>query len=225
MREQEMRLRVFRFLKARMRNMIMPATVGIGLAVGGCAKEGTGTAVDSAAFQDSAVSNQNDSALIQNDTGQAKNDVFGPESLGPGPDLALADAREAQAAGDVAADAARDVTLSLDTRLGTDVAKSDVSTSEAGKLDALASVDSGSDLGTIGGKDIAPIPDAASRDAADDLGTIITKYIAPTPDAAADTGGIAPVYIASTPDAAVGNDVPAVRYMAQIPIPGAGSKV
>jgi len=115
------------------------------------------------------------------------------------------------------------------------VAKSDVSTSEAGKLDALASVDSGSDLGTIGGKDtaplyIAPIPDAASRDVADDLGTIITKYIAPIPDAAADTGGIAPVYIApvyiaSIPDAALGNDVPAVRYMAQIPIPGAGSKV
>jgi hypothetical protein len=39
MREQEMRMRVVRFLKIRMRNAILPAAVGIGLAVGGCAKE------------------------------------------------------------------------------------------------------------------------------------------------------------------------------------------
>lgn len=38
-REQEMRMRVLRFLKIRMRNAILPATVGIGLAVGGCVKE------------------------------------------------------------------------------------------------------------------------------------------------------------------------------------------
>jgi len=36
MREQEMRMRVVRFLKIRMRNAILPATVGIGLAVGMC---------------------------------------------------------------------------------------------------------------------------------------------------------------------------------------------
>ena len=40
MREQEMRLRVFQFLKARMRNMLLPATLGLGLAVAGCAREG-----------------------------------------------------------------------------------------------------------------------------------------------------------------------------------------
>ena len=39
MREQEMRMRVVRFLRIRMRNAILPATVGIGLAVGGCANE------------------------------------------------------------------------------------------------------------------------------------------------------------------------------------------
>jgi hypothetical protein len=37
MREQEMRMRVFQFLRARMRNMLMPATLGLGLAVGACA--------------------------------------------------------------------------------------------------------------------------------------------------------------------------------------------
>jgi hypothetical protein len=36
MREQDMRLRIERFMKARLRNMLMPATLGLGLAVGGC---------------------------------------------------------------------------------------------------------------------------------------------------------------------------------------------
>ena len=36
MREQDMRLRIERFMKARLRNMLMPATLGLGLVVGGC---------------------------------------------------------------------------------------------------------------------------------------------------------------------------------------------
>jgi len=36
MREQDMRLRVERFLRVRLRNMLMPATLGLGLAIGGC---------------------------------------------------------------------------------------------------------------------------------------------------------------------------------------------
>ena len=36
MREQDMRLRIERFMKARLRNMLMPATLGLGLALGGC---------------------------------------------------------------------------------------------------------------------------------------------------------------------------------------------
>ena len=40
MREREMRLRVERFLQTRLRSMLMPATLGLGLALGGCASDG-----------------------------------------------------------------------------------------------------------------------------------------------------------------------------------------
>jgi hypothetical protein len=36
MREREMRERVERFLQTRLRNMLLPATLGLGLAVGAC---------------------------------------------------------------------------------------------------------------------------------------------------------------------------------------------
>lgn len=36
MREQEMRQRVERFFQTRLRSMVLPATLGLGLAVGGC---------------------------------------------------------------------------------------------------------------------------------------------------------------------------------------------
>ena len=40
MREQEMRLRVERFLQTRLRSMLLPATLGLGLAVGACNSDG-----------------------------------------------------------------------------------------------------------------------------------------------------------------------------------------
>jgi hypothetical protein len=40
MREREMRQRVERFLQARLRSMLLPATLGLGLAVGGCNSDG-----------------------------------------------------------------------------------------------------------------------------------------------------------------------------------------
>jgi hypothetical protein len=40
MRERDMRLRVERFLQSRLRSMLLPATMGLGLAVGGCASDG-----------------------------------------------------------------------------------------------------------------------------------------------------------------------------------------
>ena len=39
MREQEMRMRVERFIQTRLRRMVMPATLGLGLALGGCASD------------------------------------------------------------------------------------------------------------------------------------------------------------------------------------------
>jgi len=43
MREQDMRLRVERFLRVRLRSMLMPATLGLGLAIGGCNSDGLNT--------------------------------------------------------------------------------------------------------------------------------------------------------------------------------------
>lgn len=40
MRERDMRLRVERFLQSRLRSMLLPATMGLGLALGGCAGDG-----------------------------------------------------------------------------------------------------------------------------------------------------------------------------------------
>ena len=40
MREQEMRQRVERFLQTRLRKMLLPATLGLGLAVGACNSDG-----------------------------------------------------------------------------------------------------------------------------------------------------------------------------------------
>ena len=43
MRERDMRWRVERFLQSRLRSMLMPATMGLGLALGGCASDGLNT--------------------------------------------------------------------------------------------------------------------------------------------------------------------------------------
>lgn len=40
MREREMRQRVERFLQTRLRSMLLPATLGLGLAVGACNSDG-----------------------------------------------------------------------------------------------------------------------------------------------------------------------------------------
>ena len=42
MREREMRERVERFLETRLRSMLLPATLGLGLAVGACNSGGLG---------------------------------------------------------------------------------------------------------------------------------------------------------------------------------------
>jgi hypothetical protein len=165
MREQEMRLRVFRFLRARMRNMIMPATVGLGLAVGGC---GGGSTVYSAPTDGMAP------------TGM---DVYRADSLPVGPDLPVADGYEAGLAEDGAvlardgaADGLRDTAFSADHSTGPDVAGIDGATAEV-----LA--DASPDTDATGTKVDASIPDGATVDGAATPDTLLTKYMAPIFDA------------------------------------------
>jgi hypothetical protein len=211
MREQEMRMRVFRFLTARMRNMIMPATVGIGLAVSGCVKS-------SAVYE----------AQMPQDANPPHADVLGPDSqppgsdqASPGPDLALADTREVQSDSAMSADLAPDLAVTRDLAVdkGADTAAAadqapghDSSGIDGARTDAIAGIDGSDDLGGTAVKYSAPVLDASG-----DLGAITTKDLAPQPDAAADTGAVVALYSAQTPDAGVPRDGLAVRYMAQMP--------
>jgi hypothetical protein len=57
MRERDMRLRVERFIQTRLRSMLMPATLGLGMALGGCNSDGLSVddGGDPSANQDAAA--------------------------------------------------------------------------------------------------------------------------------------------------------------------------
>jgi hypothetical protein len=185
MSEQQMRQRVFRFLKSRMQNMIMPATVGIGLAVAGGCTESSATPTYA--------------APVYNDAAAAKQDV-------PAPDLAKADSAgpEAPVVADGAADSAPD--LSPEDAAPTDAVAGETGL-DTGRLDGQGDVpwvkygspfdggmlDSQTEAGQVIAKYIAPIPDAA----VDSTGPV-TRYMATMPDASPDRSQAA-LYMAPSP--------------------------
>jgi hypothetical protein len=156
MREQEMRLRVFRFLKARMRNMIMPAAMGIGLGGAGCLPQSAGvysTPVPS------------DAAIVKSDANRDQAIAF---DLAPGTD----------AIDTGLGDAPADVFAPTD-------GQPDLRYPEAGMkyfapipIDA-ATTEAGGEAGPIIAKYVAPMPDAAI-----DLGLAV-RYMAQMPDSGA----------------------------------------
>lgn len=191
MREQEMRLRVFRFLKARMRNMIMPAAVGIGLAAGGCDAK--------AKYMGPMPS---DAALVNRDVNHDDVIVSAPEVSPP-------ETREAPLASDVP-ESGQDVATPIDLSVPDQTPARDVVDAFAdGSADVPAPMDGRPDLsfpeGGVRYEGPMPRPDTgidAGLDTGGEAGPIIAKYIAPMPDAAIDLGL-------------------AVRYMAQMPDSGA----
>jgi hypothetical protein len=150
MREQEMRLRVFRFLKARMRNMIMPATIGIGLAVGGCSDSNDGTVVRYAA------------PVMPDASPDLNPDVAGSWVLNL--DVGADDGASAR---DLPADARDELTPDLPT--AEDASSADVFAAEAA-LDA-GSLDGEDDLGGV--EQGSPL-DAGGLDSQSDVGQVIT---------------------------------------------------
>lgn len=186
MREHEMRTRALQFLKARMRNMIMPATVGIGLAVGACSdpKSLYMGPMPSDAGHDVLV-NKHD-ATASPDTPPRADVLASGEVLGP---ETARDTRDAPSAGD----------LLVDTLAAAD---------GGGGVDVLAGEVGGDMPSDLGGmKYVAPFVDASPADAPAD--TAVAKYIAPMPDAGP---GDLPVmkYMAQVPDPGV-----VAMYMAQ----------
>jgi hypothetical protein len=237
MREHEMRMRVFRFLKARMRNMIMPATVGIGLAVGsGCEK--------SEAVPVYGVPWTSDAALPAGDAPPVRDQSHGDLALAdvPGSDLVPTN-RDSTPGGDVLADSVpdgpgqadkpslpdavlvADGASPSDGPLARDVLPGDAVAGEARlSLDALPDflvkymspffdagrIDGAEDVG--GKHDVAAVLDSSVPDAGGDLGSVTTKYLAQQPDAAPD-GNAAGRYMAPISDA--GREVSlGVLYMA-----------
>jgi hypothetical protein len=197
MREHEMRTRALRFLKARMRNMIMPATVGISLAVGGCSDP-------KSLYMGPMPNDAGHDVLVAKHDAMASPDSPSSADVLPsgdvlGPDTAR-DTRDAASGSD----------LVVDTLAAAD--------GGGGILAGEVGADVPPELG--GMKYIAPFADAAPDATALDLGGM--KYVAPFVDASpADAPADTAVakYIAPMPDAGLG-DLPAMKYMAQVPNPG-----
>jgi len=204
MREQEMRMRVLRFLKARMRNMIMPATVGIGLAVGGCIR--SGALYEAQVPEDASPAHAGFPGPDLQPFQASDSQVPGLDQAAPGPDLAAVEP-DGQILADSPLDLARDLLSDpvpvYGDGFGVDLRKLDAAESSA--PDVAASPDEAVAL------------DGAGIDLGKDLGTITTKYIAPQPDAAADSGTAVAMYTAQLPDAGAIRDGLAVRYMAVMP--------
>ena len=209
MREQEMRMRVFRFLSVRMRNMILPATVGIGMAVGGACTEkdpmvvkyGVPFQEDAAAVRQDAPGGPETARQDVAPVADLPGEVAGPDLSEPGRDLPPGRDLLADAAPDAAGP--RDVPSSSDSTTNDDLQPNDGASTEAAlRRDTMP------DIGGV--KYIAPFFDGGPADVRKDLG-------ADSPaDAPADLGSVSVKYLAQLPDAAVDN-TPVLRYMAQMP--------
>ncbi|HEX7506045.1 MAG TPA: hypothetical protein VF550_04690 [Polyangia bacterium] len=168
MREQEMRLRVLRFLKARMRNMIMPATMGLGLAVAGCS--------DSKSLYMGPL--PTDGPMGQETSG-AKYDV--PLETAPADgasDISILGPLDGQLPETASDFGIRDAMSLVDQAATLDTEKLD-----AGATEAAPPVDSSGDLGSIVAKYIAPILDAAPGDGA------VVRYMSPFFDGSTPQNG------------------------------------
>jgi hypothetical protein len=165
MREEEMRSRVFGFLKARMRNMIMPAAVGIGLVAGGCAKT-------------------KDTGIQPSDAAMVKRDVNHDDVPAVKSEVSPSETREAPMESDVPADhAVADQSPATDT---TDSGFADAAMDVFAPMDGNTPIDQR--LPETGSKYGVPNPMDSGIDRGGEAGSIIAKYLAPTPDATIDLG-------------------------------------
>jgi hypothetical protein len=213
MREQEMRLRVFRFLKARMRNMIMPAAVGIGLAAGGCLAQ-SGAVYSSPMPSDAATDGVTVrepridavySSPMPSDAATVKRDASSNDVSVSGPEVLPSDTREAAMASDMPL-TGQDVATSVDQSVDDQApARDAVDTLADATADVFAPMDEKSDLRfpEAGVKYQGPVPPPDSgNDIGGETGPVIAKYLAPMLDAANDLG-LAVRYMAPITDSGV----------------------
>ncbi len=189
MREQDMRQRIQRFLQTRLRSMLAPATLGLGLAMTACPSDGSNSQTDG-------------SAVVSKDAapdGQATT-LYGvplPKDAANVEDAAAADTA-VPAGKDSGSDAIAALYIAPLPR-----------DAQASNQDSSSGVDaSGPDAGPVT-KYIAPIPDAARE-----FPLAQPDYMAQMPDA-----GPATRYLAQMPDARPDVERVYPLYMAQLPLP------
>ena len=160
--------------------MIMPAAVGIGIAAGSCSSEPRSLYMGPL---------PSDAATVRSD---ANPDANYTDVSVSGPEVLLSDTREAALASDVpltGQDGASSVDQSVDDQAP---ARDGVDTLADATTDVLAPMDGKLDLGIpeAGMKYQGPIPppDTGIIDTGSEVGPIIAKYLAPMQDAANDLG-------------------------------------
>jgi hypothetical protein len=193
MKEHEIRQRIEGFLKRAAREVVVPASVGVGLALIGCDQGGLKTSLDAAADRSAAPDGiladatlGNDRAVNVSDTANPR-DLRLPDATQPAPDTRGADLPAVMPP----------YMVFIPPDAGVDAGASDAG------LDTGAS-DAGLDAGASDARLDARLDAGASETGRDtlraELPSIMPPYLgAPPPDAARDLPPIAPPYIAPPP--------------------------
>jgi hypothetical protein len=198
MKEREVRQRIESFLKRTARELVVPASVGLGLALSGCDHTGLKVARDAAA--DTARSASPDTILA--DATLAKDSVANNLDLANQPDLRLPDAS-------MPAPDARQADLPAQivpygVFIPPDATVPDTR-ADAGRPDAGTDAEAG----TADARDDVRTPDARPDTRQADLPTIAPPYmVAPLPDAAQDMPTVMPPYMSPPPYMAAPFDPP-----------------
>jgi hypothetical protein len=173
MREREMRQRVERFLQTRLRRMLAPATIGLGLAVSpGCPS--------------SDPSNTDDAGMVERKDSAADQQVIALY-MAPVPQDS-----SAPGTGDAAPDHATTKYMAPVPEDGGAPVKKDSGVDFGAVAVYSAPVP---DAGPIATKYIAPVPDAGRE-----VPLPMPEYMAPIPDAARELPMAQPDYMAQMPD-------------------------
>jgi hypothetical protein len=201
MKEQDVRQRIESFLKRTAREVVVPASMGLGLALSGCDHTGIQARADAAA--DTSQSAATDGIVADATRGR--------ESAANSPDVA----------------SQPDLRLPDDVRLSPDTGQADLPISVAPYM-AIVRLDAGVDASVPdvrpdAGAPDADVPDAGAADTRTpdarpdarqaDLPTIFPPYLppympAPRPDAARDVSAVMPPYMMPPPPAYMASPFP-----------------
>jgi hypothetical protein len=194
MREQDMRQRVQRFLQTRLRSMLAPATIGLGLAMTACPSDGSNSQNDgSALVRKDAEPDQQVATLYMGPLPRDAQSANGEDTAAP--DAAAPDTA-APGGNDSGPDQVVALYIAPLPRDAQDSSYDSSSDADASSADGAAA------------KYIAPIPDAARE-----FPMPQPDYMAQIPDS-----GVAR-YMAVGPDAGPDADRVFPMYMAQLPLP------